>query len=140
MDKSNDSVNKKQNCCELLFTTCFISELIYRAFPMQNGKKKDTIQKNHKTHFQTSLNQRMTSFNMLSSLLSQNKILDQNIFIKTMHLMLDHFEKSMSNPGQRKELQQFYKEIEMKLSQEDGSTNDFAVQHYYSKLFHHCMV
>lgn len=48
--------------------------------------------------------------------------------VKTLHLMIDHFEKSMSNPGQRKELQQFYKEIEMKLSQDDGcSTNDFAV-------------
>lgn len=66
--------------------------------------------------------------------------MDQSIFMKTMQLTIDHFEKSMSNPGQRKELHQFYKEIEMKLSQEDGVSSDFVVQHYYSKLFHHCMV
>ena len=28
----------------------------------------------------------------------------------------------------------------MKLNQDDGRSDDFAVQTYYSKLFHHCMV
>lgn len=37
---------------------------------------------------------------------------------------------------------QFYKEIDMQHHSKDDneSESDFAVQHYYSKLFHHCMV
>lgn len=82
----------------------------------------------------------MSGFNMLCSLLSIKNILDQSIILKSLHLIIDMFEKSMSNPGQRKELQQFYREIDMQPCSVDDETNDVAVQHYYSKLFHHCMV
>jgi hypothetical protein len=41
----------------------------------------------------------MNSFNMLSSLLSQNGVLDQTLVFKSLQLTIEHFEKSMSSPG-----------------------------------------
>jgi len=48
----------------------------------------------------------------------------------------------MSNPGLRKELANFYKEIDSQMQTGDSqpTTSDLPVQAYYSKMFHHCVV
>jgi len=79
----------------------------------------------------------MNSFNLLSSLLSQRGCLDQTLLMKCLQLVIDFFEKSMSNPGQRKELTSFYNEIQ---GSSQGEPADLGVQAYYSKMFHHCVV
>lgn len=133
--KTQDPLAHKTMCCELLFTTCFMTELIYKSFP-QYQKIKLKMSK-----YRDSLDSRMSGFNMLCSLLSIKNILDQSVMHKCLNLIIDCFERSMSNPGQRKELQQFYKEIDMQdCIIKDDQANCIAVQHYYSKLFHHCMV
>lgn len=112
-----------------------MTELIYKSFPHYQKIKLKM------SKYRDSLDSRMSGFNMLCSLLSIKNILDQSVMHKCLNLIIDCFEKSMSNPGQRKELQQFYKEIDMKdCILKDDQANCIAVQHYYSKLFHHCMV
>lgn len=40
-----NALKNKDNCCELLFTTCLITELIYKSFP-QTSKLRSKVNKN----------------------------------------------------------------------------------------------
>lgn len=86
----------KNSCCELLFTTCFISELINRSFPPSQGSKKNLIKTKSTSQNQQNLEQRMQAFNMLASLLAQKDVLDNTIFIKSLQITFTQFEKVMS--------------------------------------------
>ena len=64
----------KSSCCEILFTTCFISELIQRSFPTGKQVSKKSL----------CLENRMRAWNHLSSLLAQKDILDECILMKSL--------------------------------------------------------
>jgi hypothetical protein len=90
----------------------------------------------------------MRAWNYLSSLLSQKGVLHQSILVKSLHLIIDFFEKSNQQHGGKNHgasLQNFYTEIanqEVASSQTslDPSGDRDLVMLHYSKMFHHCFV
>jgi hypothetical protein len=90
----------KSSSCEVLFTTCFISELIQRSFPAAFMKKPSRNPQNK----YLCLESRMRSWNFLSSLLSQRGILDETILVKSITLITDSFEKSNTSYSQNNRL------------------------------------
>ena len=99
VDLSKTSIDKTISC-EVLFATSFISELIHRSFPkktiQQNQSKKQS--KNHTplspSNKTLCIESRMRAWNYLSSLLSQQGILDQHILVKSLYFITDYFEKN----------------------------------------------
>jgi len=85
----------KESSCEFLFTTCFISELINKSFPEKvlNAAKD---QKNYTNGALCSLENRMRSWNYLVSLLSLKGVIDEDIFIRSMRMIVNLHERSIN--------------------------------------------
>ena len=120
IDLSRERLDKSSSC-EVLFATCFISELIQRSFPHAFVYSKQSKY--------MCLESRMRNWNFLSSLLSIRGILDESILIKSIMLILENFDK------QNKSYHQETADTSA-MSSQDG---DVIVQHY-TKQFHHCFV
>lgn len=61
----------------------------------------------------------MLAWNYLASLLSQKNVLDQAILIKSLQLIIEHFERTtISYHSNKKQLQEFNQEIQQDTSNE----------------------
>ena len=77
----------------------------------------------------------MRAWNHLSSLLAQKDLLDECILIKSLQLIVDHFERSSQQYQQNKKLGGFYSEI-----QQNRPPQPSADMLIYQKQFNHCFV
>lgn len=85
----------KNKSGELLFLTCFISELIKRSFPEEFLTTRKSTHNNQKSNSSqipqskySSVESRMRAWNYLSSLLAQKDVFDEQILYKSLALII----------------------------------------------------
>lgn len=121
----------KNSSCELLFLTCFVSELIQRAFPEEFLTKKSGKQSKY-----TTLEARMCAWNYLASLLSQ-QVFDGAILYKSLSLIVHcHEESNLKLADKKRHLHSLYSEI----GEGKELTENELQRHKDNKLFAHCFV
>jgi hypothetical protein len=121
----------KNASCELLFLTCFVSELIQRAFPEEFLTKKTGKQCKY-----TTLEARMCAWNYLASLLSK-QVFDGAILYKSLSLIIHcHEDSNAKFTDKKKQLSSLFTEI----GEGKEMTENEMKMHNDSKLFGHCFV